>query len=92
LAGVPRDPETGQLMDPAVDGEVIDVSTAHIWGKNDNLYPSFGPVLSRLCKADMKEVYVHDGGHIIPGARDIKTVKNCVSVIRTTTELATIFA
>jgi pimeloyl-ACP methyl ester carboxylesterase len=91
-AGVPRDPETGRLMDAAVDGEVIDVPTAHIWGKNDNLYPSFGPVLSRLCKADMKEVYVHEGGHTIPGARDMEAVKNCVSVIRKTTELATIFA
>lgn len=48
-AGVPRDPEIGQLMDAAIDGEVIDVPTAHILGKNDGLCPSFGPVLSRLC-------------------------------------------
>jgi hypothetical protein len=91
-AGVPRDPETGRLMDAAVDGEVIDVPTAHIWGKNDNLYPSFGPVLSLLCKANMREIYVHGGGHIVPGARDMEAVKNCVSVIRKTTELATILA
>ncbi|KAG9201296.1 hypothetical protein G6514_005844 [Epicoccum nigrum] len=91
-AGVPRDPETGRLMDAAIDGEVIDVPTAHIWGENDNMYPSFGPVLSRLCKTDVKEVYVHDGGHRIPGAGDMEAVKNCVSVIKKTTELATIFA
>lgn len=90
-AVVPRDPETGRLMDPMVDGEVIDVPTAHIWGKNDDRYPDFGPVLSDLCKATMREVYIHDGGHMIPGARDIEAVKNCVSVIRKTTELATIF-
>ncbi|KAF1951579.1 hypothetical protein CC80DRAFT_424423 [Byssothecium circinans] len=89
--GVPMDPETGRLMDGDTDGEVIDVPTAHIWGKNDDLYPTFGPVLSKLCKATSREIYIHDGGHRIPGAADVEAVKSCVSVIRRTVELATIF-
>ena len=76
-------------MNAAVDSEVIDVSTAHMWDNTDNLGPSLGPVLSRLCKADMKEIYIHNGGHMIPGAGDVEAVKNCVSVMMKTTELAT---
>ena len=54
-ARVSRDLEKCRLMNAAVDGEVIDVPTAHMWDDTDNLGPSFGPVLSRLCKANMKE-------------------------------------
>ena len=52
------------------------------------MYPSFEPALSRLCNADMKEIHVRDGGHIIPGARDMEAVKNRVSVTMKATELA----
>lgn len=89
--GVPRDPETGRLMSAEEDGEVINVPTAHIWGKNDTLYPSFGPVLSTLCTTNTREVFIHDGGHMVPGARDADAVRGCIAVIRKTVEMATIF-
>lgn len=88
--GVPRDPETGKLMDGDLDQEIIDVPTAHIWGRADEIYPTFGPVLSKLCKIASREIYVHDGGHTIPGAGDMYAVKSCVNAIRRTVELATI--
>ncbi|KAF2706213.1 hypothetical protein K504DRAFT_483944 [Pleomassaria siparia CBS 279.74] len=89
--GVPKDPETGRLMSFDEDGQVIDIPTAHIWGRNDDLYPTFGPVLSKLCKPEASESFVHEGGHEIPGARDVEAIRSCVAVIRKTLELATIF-
>jgi len=86
-AGVPRDLLRGpsvetRLMDFEQDGELIEIPTAHIWGENDRLYPSFGPVLCRLCKEDSRAVYVHKGGHEIPGPKDAFAVDHSVRVIK----------
>ncbi|KAL5041371.1 hypothetical protein BDW71DRAFT_217901 [Aspergillus fruticulosus] len=63
--------------------EIIDIPTAHIWGRNDTLY-HYGPELSRFCKAASRETLVLDGGHEIPGPRDMTAVATCVQVIRRT--------
>ncbi|KAI4116237.1 MAG: hypothetical protein LQ338_007747 [Usnochroma carphineum] len=73
-----------RLMDVEHDGEVIEIPTAHIWGRNDSLYPTFGPVLSRLCKGSEREVFVHEGGHEILGAKDPTALEKAVRIINRT--------
>jgi predicted esterase len=89
--GVPEDPApvssgegTRRLLSYDEDGEIIDIPTAHIWGKNDDLYPTFGPVLSKLCAQNEREDFVHDGGHEIPGPKDPKAVARTVQIIKRT--------
>lgn len=87
--GIPGDPaalEQGTIrrLDHATDGELIHVPTTHIWGANDRQRPTFGPVLSRLCNAALRTVYVHDGGHEVPGPRDQLALTNTVKAIQRT--------
>ena len=88
--GVPMDPSTGaempkrRLMNFEHDGEVIEIPTAHIWGANDQLYPTFGPVLCDLCKRDRREVLIHKAGHEIPGPRSADEVAKATEVINKT--------
>ncbi|CAJ2500891.1 Uu.00g037440.m01.CDS01 [Anthostomella pinea] len=71
------------------DGEPIGIPTAHIWGANDNLYPTFGPGLSKLCRSDLRDVFIHDGGHEIPGPKDQQAVLEAVQIINRAIERAT---
>lgn len=88
--GVPMDPSAGaglrdrRLMGFEQDGEVIEIPTAHIWGENDKLYPTFGPVLSGLCKRDRRAVFIHTNGHEIPGPRSADAVAKAAEVINRT--------
>ena len=77
-----------RLLDPRVDQEVIKIPTAHIWGANDKLYPSFGPVLKDLSVSDLRQEFVHQGGHDIPGPKDRNGVSNSVRIIKRTIEKA----
>lgn len=92
--GVPADPgtleqrEEVRFLDYERDGELIGVPTAHIWGKNDMEYPAFGPVLSRLCKADLRKVFIHEGGHEVPGRKDPPAMGTVVQIIRHTIAVA----
>ncbi|CAI6237058.1 unnamed protein product [Periconia digitata] len=90
-AAAPCDPieleEHGRVrvLDAAVDGEVIEVPTAHIWGEQDaSLYPQ---LLAGLCRAEGRNVYVHEGGHAIPGSQtdealagSVRVVKRCIAM------------
>lgn len=88
--GVPLDPSAGagllerRLMNFEHDGEVIEIPTAHIWGENDQLYPTFGPVLCELCKRDQRAVFVHKYGHEIPGPRSPDAIAKAAEVINRT--------
>lgn len=92
--GIPGDPnkllteQKIRLLNSVTDGEVIEIPTAHIWGSNDMLYPNFGPVLKGLCKKDLREEYVHQGGHEIPGPGDRVAVANAVRIIKRTIDRA----
>ncbi|KAH8432809.1 uncharacterized protein LDX57_010438 [Aspergillus melleus] len=81
----PRDLELGvaRIMDARVDGEVLDLPTGHVWGRNDDRY-GYGPGLSALCCGDKREVFVHEGGHEIPGVRDPEGVLKAVQVVKRT--------
>lgn len=92
--GLPGDPAAlrkNQLRPLSfdIDGEVIDVPTAHIWGSNDQQYPTFGHVLSQLCKLEMRAVFIHQGGHEIPGSNSKDAVTATVQAIRRTIAKAT---
>jgi hypothetical protein len=69
-----------RLMNFEEDGEVIFVPTASIWGRNDPL-PWMGKI-DRVCAADQRIVYIHDGVHEIPGPKMKDAVTDCVNVIR----------
>ncbi|GLA32180.1 hypothetical protein AnigIFM63326_011319 [Aspergillus niger] len=69
--------------DSGKPSEVIEIPTAHIWGRNDTLW-GYGPELSRWCKSENREIVVHDGGHEIPGPRDPVTLARCLQAIKRT--------
>jgi surfactin synthase thioesterase subunit len=72
-----------------VEGEVICIPTAIIYGRNDTTIN--GEIVSSLCASNKKEIYVHDGGHEILGARMNSAVKACVQIIRRVISMATIY-
>ena len=90
--GIPKDPraERGEGLTRPMwwedDCEIIEIPTIHVWGRNDTLYPTFGPVLRKLCKASEREQLVHDGGHDIPGPKDPVTVEKVARLIKRTIE------
>lgn len=92
--GVPEDPKglmgggPRRLMRLEDDGEVINIPSVHIWGRNDELHPDFGPVLSRLCRTSQREEHVHDEGHVIPGPKDHVAVQKVTKLIKRTIERA----
>ena len=61
-----------QLMSAETDRVMIKEPTAHKcrWGKNNRLYPTFGPVLSDMCEKET----LSEGGHEVPGRRDPMTL------------------
>ncbi|KAI0547974.1 serine hydrolase-domain-containing protein [Xylaria curta] len=69
-----------QTLDAAVDGEVIDIPTALIWGRNDSVADTAS--ISGLITPRLRETYVHNGGHEIPGPRMKDDVRNVVQLIR----------
>lgn len=91
--GIPEVISTGngterRALSFEVDGELIDVPTAHIWGANDHLYPTFGVVLSQLCDEHKRSVFVHQGGHEIPGPRDPDALQQAIRAIKRAIERA----
>lgn len=87
--GVPLDPSisddgkaASRLLSFEADGELIHIPSAHIWGAHDRVYPTFGPVLSKLCCSDQRADFIHQGGHEIPGPKDQEGVLNAIRVIQ----------
>jgi hypothetical protein len=83
----PVDPEV--LMEKGVvkfleadPDDLIKIPTAHIWGANDKLWRETSESVSRMCAAKKRSVFVHDGGHEIPGGRDKSSILGAVHVIR----------
>lgn len=74
-------------LDPRIDGEIIRLPTAHIWGKNDSEYPGISEGLGMLCCGDMRRTVVHEGGHEVPGSQD-ESLEEMVKAIEETIGLA----
>ena len=70
------------------DGEIVEIPTVHIWGRNDQLYPDCGPVLSKMRRAREKEEFVHEGGHDVPDPRDAAVIERVAMLIKRTIERA----
>jgi hypothetical protein len=66
---------------------VINMPTTHVWGMTDP-YADVARELSMLCRSDVKSVFVHSGGHEVPGAGSKDAVTSIVNVIRRATLLA----
>lgn len=62
--------------------KIIDVSTTHIWERNDEKYSIFESMLSQLCKREMRSVFVHEKEHEISRLRDRKRMKSVIEIIR----------
>ena len=77
-----------RLMRWEEDGEIIEIPTVHIWGKNDEVNPDCGTVLSKMCRAREREEFVHEGGHNVPGPRDATVVERVAMLIKRTIERA----
>ncbi|KAI1638277.1 DUF341 domain protein [Biscogniauxia mediterranea] len=71
-----------------VDGELIQIPTAHIWGLNDTTIDAV--TVSGLGTPDKTETYVHDGKHEVPGVRMKAAVKSSVQTIRRVIEMASV--
>lgn len=69
-----------RLLDPEEEGEVITIPTAHIWGRNDTTVNA--ERTSEMCSSNTREVYIHSGGHEVPGIRMKDDVRGCVKIIR----------
>ncbi|CAN8097862.1 unnamed protein product [Discula destructiva] len=92
--GIPEilsDTETGaekRELSFEQDGEMIEIPTAHIWGANDRVWPNFGIVLSKLCRKDLRTVFIHEGGHDIPGPKSQDELLQAIRAIKRTIEYA----
>ncbi|KAI1179864.1 serine hydrolase FSH [Nemania sp. FL0916] len=90
-AGLPCDPaslqgEHPQGLSAKLHGEVIHVPTTHVWGQKDpSPYP---PMLADLCKSELRQVYIHEGGHGIPGLQNGEALRESVRVIQRSISLA----
>ncbi|KAF2106035.1 serine hydrolase FSH [Lophiotrema nucula] len=85
--GIPVDPvllEQGVLksLDHECNGEVIRVPTAHVMGRTESGELQWPSKLVKLCRADTRDVFHHEGGHEIPGIKDRAGVTGVVQVMR----------
>lgn len=70
------------------DGVLLALPVANIWGQKDQLYPGMSEALNSLCNEKLGEVFVHDGGHEVPGVRAKDDVLGAVKAIRRTVDRA----
>ena len=77
-----------EFIDPKAAGPLLELPTANIWGRNDEVWPGSSEVLSELCDERSNQVYIHDEGHSIPGPRAMEAVQGCVRAIRRTIQHA----
>ena len=86
----PYDPVVlrGEILDLDMEGETITIPTTHVWGHNDKVWPGRALKLSKMCKKKGRTVYIHDGGHDIPGSKSKAAVIGIVHAIRRTVDSA----
>lgn len=72
----------------ATEGEIISIPTANVWGSKDALWPGRALALSEMCSSNVRTVYIHDGGHEVPGSKSKAAVTGVVHAIRKTIDRA----
>jgi len=70
-----------QALDFHRVGELIAIPTVHIWGCNDPRKAESEQV-HHLCRPDLRSMYVHDGGHEVPGLGVKAGLASSVKVVR----------
>jgi predicted esterase len=66
----------------ATGRSVINLPTAHIWGRRDVRCAHDCEALLELCDAAQRDAYVHAGEHEIPGARAPEDIQGCIRTVR----------
>lgn len=87
----PYDPAAclrGEFLDLNMEGEAIPIPTTHVWGSKDQVWPGRARKLSEICRTRGRTIYIHDGGHDIPGSKSKAAVTNIVHAIRRTVDSA----
>jgi hypothetical protein len=93
-AALPFDPDvvrTGIVkpVDPAIEGELIKIPTAHVWSGENDVNIEGAQSLASLCDAKLREDFVHSLGHNVPGSKsDSEALAGTLRVIERTIERA----
>ncbi|KAJ8123004.1 hypothetical protein ONZ43_g942 [Nemania bipapillata] len=93
-AAVPFDPDVVRSgivkpVDPAIEGEMIKIPTAHIWSSEHDVNERAAQSLASLCNATVRETFVHTLGHNVPGSKsDSEALAKALRVIERTIERA----
>ena len=78
-----------RVLDPKEVGQLVQIPTTHIWGKNDHLREQSG-IMKNLCNQDKVSFVIHDGGHEVPRTASKQDLLDCVKAIRRTITRASI--
>lgn len=72
----------------ASDGTLIRIPTAHIWGKDDVTWGTESKSVAGICDPEKRMIFIHSGGHEIPGAKAKSDLYGAVHSIRRTVDAA----
>lgn len=93
-AAVPFDPDVVRSgivkpVDPAIEGEMIKIPTAHAWSSENDVNEKAAQSLASLCNAKVRETFVHTLGHNVPGSKsDSEALAGALRIIERTIERA----
>ena len=73
-------------LNPAEDGILVSVPTAHIWSVCDEVASGSSQKVSGIFEESAKEVLIHSLGHDIPGSRSDEYLHEAIRVIERTIE------
>ncbi|KAF2174702.1 hypothetical protein K469DRAFT_772249 [Zopfia rhizophila CBS 207.26] len=82
--------ETGieAFVDSNGDHPLVRIPTAHIWGRSDKTWSKDSKEVAGLCDPEKRAIYIHDGGHEVPGSKDSNTLYAVVHTVRRTIDAA----
>lgn len=66
---------------------IIDIPTAHVWGTEDQ-WADVATRFSDICKSDVRSIFMHPGGHEVPGTSSKEALTRSVNVIRRAIQLS----
>jgi hypothetical protein len=90
-APLPSDPELAQrgiISDISAEGNMVNIPTAHIWSKAGEFHPGMGESLMRRCDPSMREEFIHNLGHEVPGSLSVEGLSGTLRAIERTIEKA----
>ncbi|PGH03619.1 hypothetical protein AJ79_07310 [Helicocarpus griseus UAMH5409] len=80
-----------RILDADEDGELIQMPTAIIWGRQDpylGAVSALGTVIPKLCGAANRVEYVHGGGHEVPSSSSMEVLAGSVKMIKRVIDMA----